>query len=297
MLANDRYFLFTIVPVLQATALGLLAWWAAFLLIGRFGWSPTFEYATAITFGYSLFLLLLEWPGRRWRIYQAFDDWILSLDYVYGKRKDLEARLDQFSARFVDCVHQSTADEIVLVGHSLGAIFAVDVLARALDADDRVRRSRVAVSLVTVGATIPKCALHPAADRLRAQINRIVNEPLIFWVEYQSRADAISFYRFHPVKLRRIKQNEDLLHARPVIRRLQIKDMLKAETFKKMRFKVLRLHYQFVSANDRRAPYDYFMMICVPVLSIKWAAARLGILEFFSDSDSAGVAEAPDSAS
>jgi len=126
----------------------------------------------------------------------------------------------------------------------------------------------VTICVLTIGATIPKFALHPRAQDIRRKIARIVAEPSIGWTEYQSRADTISFYKFDPVSLRHIP--DDRLDGKPVIRRVQIHDMLLPETFARARRSVLRLHYRSVMANDRRAPYDYFLMVCGPAPFLDW---------------------------
>jgi hypothetical protein len=33
-------------------------------------------------------------------------------------------------------------------------------------------------------------------------------------------------------------------------------------------------------ANDRRAPYDYFLMVCGPVPFVDWTTSSLGLLDF-----------------
>jgi hypothetical protein len=290
-MANQRYFLFTIVPLVEAILLGIFAWSAALYFTHDLSGSLPVDYSLGTIAGLVLFILLLEWPGKRWRIYQAFDDWILSLDYIYGRRAALETRLDQFAKRIVSEAIHGTADEIVIVGHSLGATFAVDAVARALAIEPDLGRRGRSVCVVTVGATIPKCALHPYASRLRNEIKTVANEPSVHWVEYQSRADPISFYRFHPATLQRIRGTNDELAARPPVRRVQIKDMLEPTTFAKYRLRVLRLHYQFVMANERRASYDYFMMICGPLLTKAWTTSPLGLLDFFADARSATVSK------
>jgi hypothetical protein len=113
----------------------------------------------------------------------------------------------------------------------------------------------------------------------------------VHWVEYQSRADPISFYRFHPATLRRIRGTDDEFAAKPPVRRVHIKDMLQPETFARYRLRVLRLHYQFVMANERRASYDYFMMICGPLPTKTWTTSPSGLLDFFADAQSATVSE------
>jgi hypothetical protein len=172
------------------------------------------------------------------------------------------------------------ADEIVLVGHSLGAMLVLDILVRALAHDPDVGRHGAALCVLTVGATIPKFALHPRAGEMRRRIARIAAEPSIAWAEYQSRDDTISFYKFDPVALKRIP--DDRLHGKPVIRRVQIHDMLQPETFARCRRSVLRLHYRSVMANDRRAPYDYYLMVNGPVSFAVWTTAAAGFLDFIA---------------
>jgi len=46
-----------------------------------------------------------------------------------------------------------------------------------------------------------------------------------------------------------------------------------------------------VMANERRASYDYFMMICGPLLTKAWTTSPLGLLDFFADTRSATVSE------
>ena len=201
--------------------------------------------------GLGAFLGLLLWPGRRWRVQQLLDDWIFAHDYLHGRRPDVEARLDHFAQALVARSRDGDLDEIVIVGHSLGAMLAIDILVRALARDPDFGRRGAAVCLLTVGATIPKFALHPRAHDIRGRIARVVAEPSIAWTEYQSRDDTISFYKFDPVALKRIAG--DRLEGKPVIRRVQIHDMVTAETFARCRRSILRLHYRSVMANDRRA--------------------------------------------
>jgi hypothetical protein len=39
----------------------------------------------------------------------------------------------------------------------------------------------------------------------------------------------------------------------------------------RLRYNFFRRHYQLIMANDRRAPYDYFMLICGPIPVVTWA--------------------------
>ena len=47
--------------------------------------------------------------------------------------------------------------------------------------------------------------------------------------------------------------------------------LLTKETYQRVRLNIFRMHFQFIMANDRRAPYDYFMFVCGPVPMREWA--------------------------
>jgi len=280
IVANQRYAIFFLFPILSVVLFAAVGWFFARLLTGFLGLDGFAAAALGVPTGLVLFLVLMRWPGRRWRVEQLLDDWICAHDYIHGGRPDIDARLDHFAQTLLARAREEGLDEIVLVGHSLGAMLVLDVIVRALARDASFARRGAAVSVLTIGATIPKFALHPRAQGIRARIARIVAEPSIAWTEYQSRADTISFYKFDPVSLRRIE--DDRLDGKPVIRRVQIHDMLLPETFERCRTHVLRLHYRSVMANDRRAPYDYFLMACGPVSFADWTTSPLGFLDFLA---------------
>jgi hypothetical protein len=87
----------------------------------------------------------------------------------------------------------------------------------------------------------------------------------------------ISFYTCNPATLAR---TDEQLSGQPVIRDVQIDQMLTPETYARHRRKYMRLHYQPVIANEKRAPYDYFMMACGPALFRSWIVSPTGLLDF-----------------
>jgi hypothetical protein len=171
------------------------------------------------------------------------------------------------------------ADEIVVVGHSLGATFAADALNQALASKDGE------VSFATLGATIPKCTLHPQASWLRERVAAIARSPTVCWVEIQSRVDPISFFRVHPVTLEKVGGRDQMRGGNVTVRRVKIRDMLERATYQRIRWRPLRLHYQCVSANERKAVYDFFMMICGPAPVGQWSRSEAGLSDTDTDLD------------
>jgi len=276
--ANWRYGMFFLVPFLNVFLFAAVAILAADYVgtaIAATLASTLWGVAGAATAAALVFAALMRWPGERWRVPQALADWVFARGYMLGRHPEMNARIEAFVARVVACARRADAEEIVIAGHSLGAIVAVDVLARAFDRDPALGRHGPKLNLLTVGATIPKLALHPRGAWLRESARRLAAEPSLTWAEYQARDDFISFHKFDPVKLARV---DDRPPACPppfaeegrqevcgaIIRRVQIHQMLSAPTLRRLRFSYMRLHYQFVMANERRAAYDYFMLMCGP---------------------------------
>ena len=288
--ASHRYALFFLVPLLDLALFAVLAVAAGSWVAGLLGLAGLAQALVWLVLTVAVFCLLLRWPGRAMRLDQALADWIFARDYMHGKRADVDARLDAFAARLVAVARAGEVDEILLVGHSLGALLAIDLLDRALKLDPDLARARL--SFLTVGATIPKLTLHPDGERLRAASRRVAAAAEVDWVEYQSRDDAISFYKFHPVTARRLADDDG--GTRPLVRRVQMHEMLTPQSFARYRWRFMRIHYQFVMANERRAPYDYFMLVCGPISLLPTAQAAGGASDLFGD-DGAVLAERSDS--
>jgi hypothetical protein len=275
--ASPHYFAFAIAPLFQFAALLILSSVAGFAA-GATAPQPWSLIAGLVVALFS-FAVLQSWLGRRWRLHQALDDWIMSLDYIHNRRGDLRARISLFADLISNAASDNSADEILVVGHSLGATFAADALGQSLDGEGRK------IAFATLGATIPKCTLHPDASWLRERIVGLARSPAVCWVEIQSRSDPISFYHVHPVSLDRVSESNQLQGANPVIRRAKLRDMLEASTYRKIRWRPLRLHYQCVSANERKSAYDFFMMICGPAPVDLWSKSERGFIGIDSDVD------------
>jgi hypothetical protein len=107
-----------------------------------------------------------------------------------------------------------------------------------------------------------------------------VGERSIAWAEYHARSDAISFYKFDPVKLTRFYG--DPISGKPLLRRVRLQEMLTTRTYWRYRLRFMRLHYQFVMANERRSTYDYFMMVCGPIPFARSVLAPTGPVELIA---------------
>jgi hypothetical protein len=258
-----KYAGFFLFPYLWVTGFALCGAGLGFALTWLFGLHGAAGWLLGAVVAGAVFASLLHRYGWKKPINHVFDDWIFSRQYVYGQRPLTERRVDAFAEAIVARARRADVEEIVIVGHCLGAALTMESVARALKIDPELTRHGPTICVLTVGATIPKFALHPAGTRVRAATQAVANESAIRWTEFHARDDAISFYRFDPVTLKRVGRERG--DGRPNIRRVQMHAMMSPESFKRHRFNFMRLHYQMVMGNDQRAPYDYCMVICGPL--------------------------------
>ncbi len=260
--ARWTYGLFFLLPFFHLAIFagaGALAAYGVTWLFGLSGWMAGIAGALVAL---AVFIGGLYWPGKRWHTQHILVDWIFSRDFARDRRPDMNARLQTFAQRIAERVKANTADEILVVGHCLGAGLAADTLSRALDLDPMLTKRGPKLCFMTIGATLPKFALHPGGEHIRRAARRVHDEPGIAWAEYHSREDAVSFYKFDPVAL---QWTTDRIDKKPVIRRVRLKDMVEKHTWKRIRYRFLRMHLQGFLANERRTPYDYFMFVCGPI--------------------------------
>jgi hypothetical protein len=253
--ANWRYAGFFLYPFVAFILLCVLA-----LYLGRYGANISGSSLAGIAAGLAAFFLLWQWPGRRMFLHLLFDDWIFSRRYLRSGDPRIDAKLDQAARELVAAARGDEADEIVVIGHSLGAVLAIELIDRALQIEPSLGKKGPPIVLISVGSSILKVGLHSAAKRFHAAAERMTAAPGIFWGDYQALTDIMNFYKSDPLTAMGLPRRDI-----PLVRVVRIRHMLDPAIYKSIRFRPLRMHLQFVSGNNLRYAYDYFMLVCGPL--------------------------------
>src|ERR1700733_4905967 len=261
--ANWKYAVFFLFPYFYVALFWLGGAGIGYAVTWLAGLTGTSAAISGLGIAVAIFAGLMRWLGPRRRINHVLDDAIFSRQFLYGQRPEMEKRIDDFAGRIIERARQADVDEILVVGHSLGAALTLAAVARGLKQDPELGQHGPTLCVLTVGATIPKFSLHPKGDRIRQATQIVAGELSIHWTEYQARDDAVSFYRFDPVTLKRVSR--DRSDGRPNIRRVQIHSMMDPASFRRNKHDYMRMHYQFLMGNGQRAPYDYCMIMCGPL--------------------------------
>jgi pimeloyl-ACP methyl ester carboxylesterase len=207
--------------------------------------------------------LLLKLTERRTFLLYLFALHDASLRYARRETFGWEQRFEAFASHLESVVNAADADEVVLVGHSLGAVTAIDCLVRALGKNPDLGTGGPRVVLCTLGGNVPVVGLDPAGGWLRERIGRLAGERSIRWVDFQSSLDVVGFGSFDPVAGHSIAVAGG--RTNPVTVRVSFKESILPENYARFRLGFFGIHFQFLKSSERReGRYDYIRLCCGP---------------------------------
>lgn len=216
------------------------------------------------------FAALIAVLGRRVLLDHLLDDWIYSARLLRHGDTTLESRLDRLAQELTS----GDGREILIAGHSLGAVHGATLIDRLLAAEPSGQPIRFA----TLGSSILKIGFHSGAHRLKATLTRITASPRLIWYDFQALNDPMNFYKCEPLA------SLGLPGKGAECRIVRFRALLSPEQYARIKRNFFRLHSQFIAANDRRARYDYHMMLGGPFALEVWADAEGGAEHFLDSS-------------
>ena len=205
----------------------------------------------------------------RWRVVQIVSSWSTFRRFGRSGATWIDQAVERGARHLVAAARTGEADEIALVGHSSGGTIACAIMARALELDPALGRSGPPVVLLTLGSVMPAVALHPAAQRMRDIVARLAVAPTVTWVDCQSRKDVMCFVDFDPVAGIGIKEL-GAARRNPLLWRINFKEAIAPEKYDEFSWNHFRIHYQYIMAGDRPAPYDYLLLVGGPMPIAQW---------------------------
>jgi len=263
---NWRFGIASIYPTLGILALVVLALGIGGAIAAaslRVGLTPWAAYPATLVIAVFLFLAGYRILTKKCFLNLLVADSIFSMQHARGECYDYLRRVDAFADRLVEAVRSSSDDEFLIVGHSSGSFCAVEVLARALRKDPELARRCPRVALLTLGANLPLIGCHPKAKSFREDVSLLAGHPDVYWLEYQSPLDLLSFARFDPGRALTASTLDDR-QMNPTVHPAHIRVSMEPRAYRRNRLNFWRLHFQSLMAVDRLVPCDYMMIVAGP---------------------------------
>ena len=206
---------------------------------------------------------LLERLGFLWllRTYAYMDRW--SKESFPELHERIEAMADHILARHA----AAPAEETLIIGHSVGSIVAVCVVARVLAKSATPTPGATnpqdlsGFHFLTLGNCIPLLSLMPRAADFRSRLAALAHDPRIPWSDVSAPPDPLCFFQTNPFQVSRIacaRAGYPRLCAARVFR------MFTPATYRGLRWNKVRIHFQYLMAAELATGYDFFLLTAGP---------------------------------
>jgi len=249
-------FALTLQAALAAAAgwgIGLGLVW---LLPGWLGIAAGVVAGTALTVAV---LRLFQRQDRRFLAYYLMHDYAYAAGRWGANPPELEARMAEFAST-IRAALTDGYDEVLVVGHSSGAILGVSVLADLIRAG--LPEGRAVLSLLTLGQVIPMVSFLPEARRLRGDLAFLSARDEVTWVDVTAPGDGCAFALCDPVSVTGVAPAGKRW---PLVISAAFSQTFSPARWRAMRFRWFRLHFQYMCAFDRPGDYDYFRITAGPL--------------------------------
>jgi hypothetical protein len=262
-------------PVVALTAMMPAIWSSAFLILYAAllaalefggatlakaqGWPP-WTAALPPLAALAAFFPVWRWADRFINVAWLTRGMICMVRAARGDYPDLDARCEAFAARLVEADRAGEVDEILVVGHSMGAQLAGQAVAKALKADPDLGRRGARINLLTLGQLIPFYSLLTADEDYRKDMTLLAETPRIGWLDFTSPADAGSAAAIHPLEGVMAAPPKD----RPARRSPRFHVLIAPAAYRSLRRRPLDYHFTYLRAMDAAGDYDFFRLVTGP---------------------------------
>ena len=222
-------------------------------------------------------LLFARRLEARYSLYWMMRSFAFTARQARGELPDLEQRLDALAQRLVEQAGSEPFDELLVVGHSSGAIMASSVLARALGLMPRLgSEAGQTLSLLTLGQCIPLLALLPAASAFRRELDLLGSTQQLHWLDFSAPPDGCCFPLVDPLASCDVAPRPD----RPKLLSPRFAAMFDSAAYQALRDDKLQMHFQYLKASQKRVDYDYFLITAGAVSLAERFAGHAGVVGY-----------------
>lgn len=193
------------------------------------------------------------------------DSLIFQFKLTNNKNTELEKQIALFSKEAIEIIDQEKPDEVLVVGHSCGCFHSIPIYKALLEARQSERNFTSYTMLhATFGSLLPYTVAYKKNRLFRDLCVELLENKQVDWIEYFAPQDPFSIPHI------RLDQDYGFDLSNPLPARYELRSAVFGEVFsaKKMnqfRYNPLRMHFQYLTANDVTGAYDFFYIITHPM--------------------------------
>lgn len=196
-------------------------------------------------------------------IYKLFDVgylfWITRIMWffaVYGNKQvpDILEREKEFQKKIIAALESNEFDEVVLVGHSVGTVLTVDILA-----DLESQKKAKNLNVITLGHCVSGVYVVKDAHWFREKLASLSNRDA-FWVDVTAARDVVSFFKVNPAFYEASKPDVTLS--------ARFHRTHKKSVYDKVKWNFYKLHslYLYNCCFPEKSEFNYHKLLTDPML-------------------------------
>jgi hypothetical protein len=160
-------------------------------------------------------------------------------------------------------IRASDAEEILLVGHSVGTILTVSLVTELLKLEPELGTRGPVFGLISLGNCLPLVSLLPGSKKLRDDLKTVATAPGVRWLDFSSRRDGASVTQVDPLKVSGISRPQGI-PVRPQQFPVRIVKMFPPDVYAVIKKDIFRIHFQYIMAGELLTDYDFFAITAGP---------------------------------
>lgn len=209
-------------------------------------------------------VVLSRWLDQRFRSYWLLRIYGFMQPWAYGKIPAADERIREFAAYIADQIRDDDADEVLVVGHSVGTILTIPLVAELLRLMPDLGSRGPAFGLVSLGNCIPLVSLLPHSGKLRDDMLAVATAPGVRWLDFSARRDGASVTQVDPLAVSGVKRPAGV-PQRPLQFPMRIFRMFPPDVYEVIKKDIFRIHFQYIMAAELPTDYDFFAITAGPV--------------------------------
>jgi hypothetical protein len=239
------YVLFTIILI-------FISWYYLLSFLNDYIY---FSFSFILSFGFIYFLLkiLLKY-GESISVHWLLSDYVFAAKYIVGENTEFSNRLELFGEYIIKKLKKFDSDEILLVTHSIGAVYLMPILKQIITSSKLSSSEIEKISILTLGEFIPLVLFLKKSSYFHQDMKLISQNKNLYWLDFTALADGISFSLYY-FKCISLHVNFKQLFLSP---RFHI--LYEAERYRTMKKKQFTFHFLYLMSTDKKGNYDFFKM-------------------------------------
>lgn len=175
-----------------------------------------------------------------------------------GETPEMEARLTEFALKLIDRAQHQNDDEILVIGHSSGAVMAASMLARAIQLCPDLLQHNPGIGLLTLGQCLPMLGLLPGANTFREELKTLAQTKGLLWVDISAPSDRCCVAMIDPIVSCGVEVPDDKPGAQFLAVNPLFHQLFAEHSYEALKKNAFQLHFQYLKAPPSLGDYDYF---------------------------------------